>query len=41
MEEDKEVSSDGVHEVCDNPCAGTGCKDKKFCVPAGDLGCES
>ncbi|MCK5504310.1 MAG: hypothetical protein KAJ10_04075 [Thermodesulfovibrionia bacterium] len=59
MEEGKEISSEGVHEVCHNPCtvcnkkgyldnkeicpvcAGTGCKDKKYCVPAGGLGCES
>jgi hypothetical protein len=59
MEEEKEVSSERVHEVCHNPCtvcnkkgylandeicpvcAGTGCKDKKYCVPAGGLGCDS
>jgi hypothetical protein len=56
MEEGKEVSGEGVHKVCHNPCtvcnkkgyfdngeiclacAGTGCKDKKYCVPAGGLG---
>jgi hypothetical protein len=27
-------------EICP-VCAGTGCRDKKYCVPAGGLGCES
>ena len=27
-------------EICP-ACAGTGCKDKKYCEPAGGLGCES
>ena len=27
-------------EICP-VCAGSGCKDKKFCEPAGGLGCES
>ncbi|SEH06548.1 hypothetical protein [Candidatus Venteria ishoeyi] len=26
-------------EICP-ACAGTGCKDKQFCVPAGGLGCD-
>jgi len=27
-------------EICP-ACAGTGCIDKKHCVPAGGLGCET
>jgi hypothetical protein len=27
-------------EICP-VCAGTGCKDKKYCAPAGGLGCDS
>lgn len=27
-------------EICP-ACAGTGCKDKKYCKPAGGVGCES
>lgn len=27
------------NEICP-VCAGTGCKDKKHCRPAGGLGCE-
>jgi hypothetical protein len=59
MNEEKEVSEEGAHEVCHNPCtacnnkgyldneelcpvcAGTGCRDKKYCAPAGGLGCNS
>lgn len=26
-------------EVCPE-CGGTGCRDKKFCTPAGGLGCD-
>ena len=27
-------------EICP-VCAGTGCKDKRLCVPAGGLGCDT
>lgn len=27
-------------ELCPS-CAGTGCKDRKFCTPAGGLGCDT
>jgi len=30
----------GNGEVCPT-CAGTGCKDEKFCSPAGGLGCDT
>ncbi len=59
MNEEKDVSAEGEHDICHNPCsacnkkgyldndeicpacAGTGCIDKKYCEPAGGLGCDT
>ncbi len=39
----KTCNSEGYlsnREVCPM-CGGAGCRDKKYCEPAGGLGCES